>query len=187
MHKGRLRADDVHLPLTLQMEGANPSSLIPLLLRALWWNSFYPAHVTGNEDWYESSDPLLAGRSFLLPLHVGAVHLNIDVSVTSSLQGCQRSQLDSLWVVQRHGKEWRQFFSTTLRGVQDAENSVCLGCLWRNWKEEGSTWVVWPTPGVPKLLLATSKGGTNPKSSCLSHQWRYKFMGKATFSRSSYF
>lgn len=38
-HKYRLMADDVHLPLTLQMEGANPSSLIPLLLWAPRWNS----------------------------------------------------------------------------------------------------------------------------------------------------
>lgn len=173
------------------MEGANPSSLIPLLLWALWWNSSVPHVFLGAKTAMTHLTHFCWTQLFASP-HVGAVHLNSDVSVTScldhrSLQGCQGSQLDSLWVVQRHGKESRQFFSTTLRGVKDAESCVCLGCLWRNWKQEGSTQVLQPAPGVAELLLATSKGGTNPKSSCLPCQWRYKFMGKAIFSCSSYF
>lgn len=173
------------------MEGANPSSLIPLLLWALWWNSSV-LHVllvlrTGVTHLTHFSWTQL----FASP-HVGALHSDSDVSVTSclhhgSLRGCQGSQLDSLWVVQRHGKESRQSFSTALRGVKDAESCVCLGCLWRNWKQERSTQVLWPAPGVAELLLATSKGGTNPKSSCLPPQWSHKFMGKAIFSCTSYF
>lgn len=119
--------------------------------------------------------------------HVGAVRLNSSCLDHRSLQGCQGRQLDSLWVVQRHGKESRRLFSTTLRGAKDAESCVCLGCPWRNWKQEGSTEVLWPALGVAELLLATSKGGTKPKRSCLPRQWRYKFMGKAIFSCSSYF
>lgn len=169
-YKYRLRAEDVLVPLTLQMEGANPSSLVPLLLWAGMELSC-PARVAGSEECSESSDPLLAGPALCFPTCWSRA-LQAQVSVTSCLDHpLYKAAREASWTPYGWSRDmgknrdsssaqhWEEF--KMQRAV--CARAVCGGTKSRR----GAQRFCGRHPELPSCFWQPQRVGPTPKSSCL--------------------